>query len=52
MPGQPALSNNAAAANLTGDVLLTNGSASVGYVVIEYHKVPLASGKGWTATIQ
>ena len=47
MPGQPSLANNAAAANLTGDVLLTNGS-SVGTIVIEYHKVSLASGLGWT----
>ena len=47
MPGQPSLVNNGAAANLTGDVLLTNGS-SVGTIVIEYHKVPLASGIGWT----
>ena len=49
MPGQPALVNNGAAANVTGDVLLTNGS-SVGTVVIEYHKVSLASGLGWTWT--
>ena len=49
MPGQPSLANNAAAANLTGDVLLTNGS-SVGTIVVEYHKVQLASGLGWTAT--
>ena len=47
MPGQPSLANNAAAANLTGDVLLTNGS-SVGTIVIEYHKVSLASGLGWS----
>ena len=38
MPGQPSLANNGAAANITGDVLLTNGS-SVGTIVIEYHKV-------------
>mgnify|MGYP001322131127 FL=1 len=49
MPGQPSLANNAAAANLTGDVLLTNGT-SVGTIVIEYHKVSLASGLGWTWT--
>ena len=49
MPGQPSLANNAAAANLTGDVLLTNGS-SVGTIVIEYHKVSLANGLGWTWT--
>ena len=50
MPGQPALVNNGAAANVTGDVLLTNSSASVGTVVIEYHKVSLATGLGWTWT--
>ena len=49
MPGQPSLVNNGAAANVTGDVLLTNGS-SVGTIVIEYHKVSLASGLGWTWT--
>ena len=49
MPGQPSLANNAAAANLTGDLLLTNGT-SVGTIVIEYHKVSLASGLGWTWT--
>ena len=48
MPGQPALPNNAASANRTGDVLFTAGSACFGYVVVEYHKVPLASGIGWT----
>ncbi len=48
MPGQPSLANNGAAANLTGDVLFTAGSACFGYVVVEYHKVPLASGIGWT----
>ena len=48
MPGQPSLVNNGAAANLTGDVLFTAGSACFGYVVVEYHKVPLASGIGWT----
>ena len=50
MPGQPALVNNGAAANVTGDVLLTTSSASVGTVVIEYHKVSLATGLGWTWT--
>ena len=49
MPGQPALVNNGAAANVTGDVLLTNGT-SVGTIVIEYHKVSLADGLGWTWT--
>ena len=49
MPGQPSIPNNAAS-GITGDVLLTAGSASVGYVVIEYHKVQEASGRGWTAT--
>ena len=46
MPGQPSIPNNAAS-GITGDVLLTAGSASVGYVVIEYHKVPNAEGVGW-----
>ena len=50
MPGQPAIANNGAAANVTGDVLITNGSASVGFIVIEYHKVPGATGLAWTAT--
>jgi len=49
MPGQPALPNNAASANRTGDVLFTAGSACFGYVVVEYHKVPLATGVGWNA---
>ena len=47
MPGQPSISNNAAAANLTGDVLITNASATF-TLVVEYHKVPLASGLGWS----
>ena len=49
MPGQPALSNNAASANRTGDVLFVAGAACIGYVVVEYHKVPLATGVGWSA---
>jgi len=49
MPGQPALPNNAASANRTGDVLFTAGAACIGYVVIEYHKVPTAEGVGWNA---
>jgi hypothetical protein len=49
MPGQPALPNNAASANRTGDVLFTAGSACVGYVVVEYHKAPTAEGVGWNA---
>ena len=47
MPGQPSIPNNAAAANLTGDVLITNATATF-TLVIEYHKVPLASGLGWS----
>ena len=47
MPGQPAIPNNAAAANRTGDVLFTAAAACVGYVVVEYHKVPNAEGVGW-----
>tara|TARA_B100001750_G_C15478682_1_gene584096 strand:+ start:39 stop:431 length:393 start_codon:yes stop_codon:yes gene_type:complete len=49
MPGQPALPNNAAAANRTGDVLFTASSACIGYVVIEFHKVPNSLGVGWGA---
>ena len=49
MPGQPALPNNAASANRTGDVLFTAAAACVGYVVVEYHKVPTAEGVGWNA---
>ena len=48
MPGQPALPNNAASANRTGDVLFTAGSACFGYVVVEYHKAPTAEGVGWS----
>ena len=48
MPGQPSLVNNGAAANLTGDVLFTAGSACFGYVVVEYHKAPTAEGVGWS----
>ena len=48
MPGQPALPNNAASANRTGDVLFTAGAACIGYVVVEYHKVPTAEGVGWS----
>ena len=49
MPGQPALPNNAASANRTGDVLFTAGSACFGYVVVEYHKATTAEGVGWNA---
>ena len=49
MPGQPALPNNAASANRTGDVLFTAGSACFGYLVVEYHKAPTAEGVGWSA---
>jgi len=48
MPGQPAIFNNAAAANRTGDVLITNASATF-TVVIEFHKIPTAEGAGWSA---
>ena len=48
MPGQPALPNNAASANRTGDVLFTAGSACFGYIVVEYHKAPTAEGVGWS----
>ena len=48
MPGQPALPNNAASANRTGDVLFTAAAACIGYIVVEYHKVPTAEGVGWS----
>ena len=48
MPGQPAIANNAGT-GVTGDVLITNASATF-TLVIEYHKVTTAGGKGWTAT--
>ena len=48
MPGQHALPNNAAAANRTGDVLFTAAAACIGYIVVEYHKVPTAEGVGWS----
>ena len=48
-PGQPAISNDAAAANRTGDVLITNASATF-TLCIEYHKVSNAQGLGWSAT--
>ena len=48
MPGQPAIYNNAGS-GVTGDVLITNASATF-TLVIEYHKVPTAGGKGWTST--
>ena len=47
MPGQPAIANNAATANRTGDVLITNASATF-TLVLEFHKIPTAGGKGWT----
>ena len=48
MPGQPAIANNAAAANRTGDVLITNASATF-TLVIEFHKVEatVGHGNGW-----
>ena len=48
MPGQPAIANNAGT-GVTGDVLITNASATF-TLVIEYHKQTTAGGKGWTAT--
>ena len=48
MPGQPAIANNAGS-GVTGDVLITNASATF-TLVIEYHKQTTAGGKGWTAT--
>ena len=49
IPAQPAIPNNAAAANRTGDVLFTAAAACIGYIVVEYHKVPTAEGVGWNA---
>ena len=48
MPGQPAIYNNAATANRTGDVLITNASATF-TLVIEFHKVEatVGHGNGW-----
>ena len=48
MPGQPAIANNAATANRTGDVLITNASATF-TLVIEFHKVEatVGHGNGW-----
>ena len=48
MPGQPAIANNAGS-GVTGDVLITNASATF-TLVIEYHKQTTAGGKGWTST--
>ena len=48
MPGQPAIANNAGA-GVTGDVLITNASATF-TLAIEYHKQITAGGKGWTST--
>ncbi len=48
MPGQPAISNNAAG-GVTGDVLITNASATF-TLVIEYHKEITAGGTGWTVS--
>ena len=48
MPGQPAISNNAGG-GVTGDVLITNASATF-TLVIEYHKQTTAGGRGWTST--
>jgi len=48
MPGQPAIANNAGS-GVTGDVLITNASATF-TLVIEYHKQTTAGGLGWTST--
>ena len=49
--GMPAIANNAAVANLTGDVLLTTTGATFGTLVAEYHKVEttVGHGNGWSA---
>ena len=48
MPGQPAITNNAGG-GVTGDVLITNASATF-TLCIEYHKQITAGGRGWTST--
>ena len=49
-PGQPAISNDAGG-GVTGDVLITNASATF-TLVIEYHKQITAGGTGWTVSQQ
>ena len=49
-PGQPAISNNALG-GITGDVLITNASATF-TLCIEYHKEITAGGTGWTVSQQ
>ena len=44
-PGTP---SGALPAGLTGDVLMTNASATY-TLVIEYHKIPDSNGRGWGA---
>ena len=48
MPGQPSITNSTAAAGRTGDVYITNATATF-TLVIEYHKVPNSLGVGWGA---
>ena len=49
--GMPAIANNAAVANRTGDVLLTTSGGVFGTLVCVYHKVETTAGhgNGWTA---
>ena len=52
MPGQPAIAQPMPlAASSTGDVLITNASATF-TLVIEYHKQITAGGTGWTVSQQ
>jgi len=46
-PGQPALPNATTGGATQGDVGFTNGSATTGTLVIEFHKVNNSVGQGW-----
>ena len=46
--GMPGIPNNAAGGADLGDLVVTSGAASVGFVVVVCHKVPTAAGTGWT----
>ena len=49
--GMPAIPNNAAAANRTGDILLTTSAGTLGTLICEFHKVEttVGQGGGWSA---
>ena len=46
--GMPGIPNNAVGGADLGDLVVTSGAASVGFVVVVCHKVPTAAGTGWT----